>query len=445
MTAASMQQLIDTKSVIVCMGPGGVGKTTAAAALAVGGAMRGLRVVVLTVDPARRLAEAMGLAVKQDHGGQDGADPVGLSGSDPVVLSGSDPVGLSGSDPVVLRPSRELGRSSGLSNQPRRIPGPWEEKGGQLWGVMLDPRATFDDLITEHARSPKQRETILGNRLYQNLTTTLAGTNEYMAAERLRSLHADARFDLVVLDTPPAHHAIEFLDSPGRLSRFVDHRVYRTLLAPRPGVLRAMTSAANVVVRAIGQVVGSTLLADAIEFFNEFQGMDKGFRNRAAEIDEVLQSEETAYVLISSPRYEPLRAAGWIIEQLAQRNRQVDALIVNRMTPDFWPFADAVSWTEPGDAARRERPDDRPTGDQPPGDGSTGDGAGVEPADTHLIEDPLTKNLGAMLSLRRVEEQLILDAMGSEPDAIRVLLDEQADSVTDLDALKKLGKALLTN
>ncbi len=368
----SLSELLRSHSVVVCMGPGGVGKTTAAAALGIGAAQLGLRAVVLTVDPAKRLAEAMGL-------------------SDTAEKPAAE--------------ERRLGSSGGLGNEPRQIRGSWK---GELWGVMLDPQATFDSLIADHAQSDKQCKTILSNRLYRNLTTTLTGTNEYMAAERLRSLHLDERFDLVILDTPPAHHAIDLLDSPGRLSRFFDHRIYRTVLAPKPGVFRAMTSAANVVVRAIGQVVGSTLLADAIEFFNEFQGMDRGFRDRAAEIDRVLRSDKTAYVLVSSPRYEPLAAGRWIARQLGERTRGVDVLILNRMTPTFWPLDDMTRWEG--------------------------------------LTDPLSKNLSELANLRQAEEALLSQTLDSgdlqHPKVL--MLDEQAEPVTDLKALAHLAKKLLS-
>lgn len=417
---STLEPLIRSKSVLVCLGPGGVGKTTTAAALAIAGATLGLRVAVLTVDPARRLADAMGLKPTANDSGTADASSIAQTAS--RTAQTEDPSNDQASTPE----SAALGKNTGLDNDATLIDGPWD---GELWGVMLDPKATFDQLIDEYSQTTKQRDAILNNRLYQNLTTTLAGTNEYMAAERLRALHADDRFDLVVLDTPPAHHAIDLLDSPGRLSRFVDHPIYRTVLAPRPGMFKAMTSAANLVVRAIGQVVGSTLLADAIAFFNDFAGMDQGFRDRAAEVDQVLQSPETSYVLISSPRHEPLQAGKWIVEQLAERSRSVDALIVNRMTPAFWPTEDAEQLLD-GD-------------------------------------DPLVKNLLEMIKLRNAEESAVAEAMqdfdfsssdrgssrgspnvaqaGSKRDTelVQVLIDEQPTPVSDLEALTRLSQSLI--
>lgn len=390
-------RLIDSKSVVVCLGPGGVGKTTTAAALGIAGAKRGLRVAVLTVDPARRLAQAMGLQPESDGAG------VGPTQEDEQGTSSG------------------LGQNSGLGNDPQLIEGPW---GGELWGVMLDPKATFDQLIAEHADSERQRDAILKNRLYQNLTTSLAGTNEYMAAERLRSLHLDDRFDLVVLDTPPAHHAIDLLDSPGRLSRFFDHKLYRTILAPRPGVLRAMTTAANLVVRAIGQVVGSTLMADAIDFFNQFAGMDRGFRDRAAEVDELLASSQTSYVLISSPRSEPLAAARWVAKQLRDRGREIDALVVNRVTPNFFTKAD-LDDRSGSDVASSDAANPKPVG--PPA----------------AAPGPLEQNLAELEELRRAEIGLIDRAVKDLGSVEYVLIREFHQAITDIEGLDALGAILL--
>lgn len=371
---SNLAELLSQRSVIVCMGPGGVGKTTTAAALAIAGAEQGLRVVVLTVDPARRLAQAMGVGV--GVGTQQQSRP---------------------------------GDNAGLGNEPTQILGPWP---GELWGAMLDPKATFDGLIDRYAESDRQRDVVLRNRIYQNLTSSLGGTNEYMAVERLLALHLDERFDLVVLDTPPAQHAIDLLDSPGRLSRFVDHKLYRTILAPRPGVLRAVTSAANVVVRAIGQVVGSTLLADAIEFFNNFAGMDRGFRDRAVQIDRVLAAPETAYVLVCSARSEPLDAARWIATQLGERDRSIEALVINRLTPNFWPLSNAEKHSPEQDVWRRS-------------------------------ELRLERNLADLMTLRDREVELVQSARPDLGNPVVTLVDERAEPVVDIDGLRAIGESLV--
>lgn len=282
--------ILDTSPVILCLGSGGVGKTTTAAALAVAAAQNGRRVVVLTIDPARRLADAMGLT--------------------------------------------GTGGSKHLDNDARKVDGPWP---GELWASMLDPGATFDDLIREHAPTDEQAERIIGNRLYRNLTTTLSGTNEYMAAERLRSLHLDDRFDLVIVDTPPSKHAFDFLDSPRRLTRFFDHRLYKSVLAPRRGLLKAMNSATQLMMRALSRIVGAAFVEDVIDFFDAFEGIDRGFSERAGEVASLLVDERTAYVVVSAARHDPLREATWIGSNLRQRRRSVSLLVVNRLTPDFDP------------------------------------------------------------------------------------------------------------
>lgn len=266
--------------VVVCLGPGGVGKTTTAAALGLAAARGGRRVVVLTIDPARRLLDALGL-----QGTADGARPV------------------------------ELG-----------------DAAGTLHVAMLDPAATFDDVVRTHATSEAQVERILRNRIYRNLTAGLSGVSEYMASERLRALHDDDRFDLVVVDTPPSRHAFDFLDGPGRLARFVDHRIYRSVLAPRRGLLRAVNATAQLVVRTIARVVGADLVDDAVDFFAAFEGMDTGFRDRAAEVEALLGESSTRFVMIGSARRSAVDELRWIESNLRDRGLRPGTLIVNRLT-----------------------------------------------------------------------------------------------------------------
>ncbi len=267
-------------SVVVCLGPGGVGKTTTSAALAIALAQAGKRVVVLTIDPARRLADAMGL--------------------------------------------------DDLSNEPRQLSGDWS---GEVWAAMLDANATFRAVVEEHAADSTQAERIVSNRLFGDLTSSLSGTHEYMASERLHSLNRDDRFDVVVLDTPPSRHAFDFLDSPDRLVRFVDHPLYRSILAPRQGLMRMVNVAAQMVVRTIGRVVGAQLLDDVVDFFAAFEGMDEGFRTRAADVSELLASARTGYVLVTTPRVEAVEATRWIHDGLNQRSMTPALLIANRAMP----------------------------------------------------------------------------------------------------------------
>lgn len=271
-------EFIESHSVVVCLGAGGVGKTTTAAALAIRAAGIGRRVVVLTIDPARRLADAMGLA--------------GEFGNEAVL-----------------------------------VPGPWK---GRLWAAMLDPQETLDDLVVANSADDVQAERILANKLYVNISTTLGGTQEYMASERLLQLHKDEQFDLVVLDTPPSKHAFDFLDSPGRLNRFFDHPLYRTVLMPRKGLMKAVNTATQTGLKTIAQVVGASLVTDAVEFFAAFDGMDTGFAERAAETSELLHDASTGYAIVTSPRNESLKESQWIIDRLTSRSLRPDVVLVNR-------------------------------------------------------------------------------------------------------------------
>ncbi len=292
MTATALDAL--TASTIVCLGPGGVGKTSMSAAIGVALAQEGKRVVVLTIDPARRLADAMGL-------------------------------------------------DTGLGNEPQQIEGPWP---GELWASMLDPAAAFEQVVRDQAPSPAQANRILTNRLFANLVTSLSGTNEYMATERLFALGEDPRFDIVVVDTPPSRHAFDFLDAPGRLTRFIEHPLYRHVLAPRRGLLRAVSKANQLAVRTVSRIVGADLLTEVVDFFSLFDGMDDGFRDRAKLVDRHLASDDTAYVVVASARFQSVEEARWIGTNLTKRKRDITLLLINRVIPPS--FKDAASKAAPG-------------------------------------------------------------------------------------------------
>jgi len=278
----SLNELVRDRSIVICCGSGGVGKTTTAAALALQGARAGRRTVVVTIDPARRLADALG------------AGPIG--------------------------------------NEPHLIPGEWP---GTLHALMLDTKQTFDDLVSRYATDDSQRERILANRFYRNISNSLSGTQEYMAAEKLYELHTNEAYDLVVVDTPPTRNALDFLDAPRRLTHFLDHRLYRLLTAPNRSRLRAVNLAAQAFVRSTAKVVGAGALDDAIAFFQAFEGMEAGFRNRAAHVETLLRDPATAYVLVASPRSDTVTEALFFAAHLTTLNLSVDALVVNRMHPAF--------------------------------------------------------------------------------------------------------------
>ncbi len=279
---------LDGARVIVCCGSGGVGKTTTAATIGLELAHRGHRVVVVTIDPAKRLADALGL-------------------------------------------------SNGLTNEPSLLDAGPEVRagGGELWATMLDTAATFDGIVRANATDTDQAERILTNRFYRNIAGALSGTQEYMAAERLHALHGDSRFDVVVVDTPPSRHALDFLDAPGTLSRFLDHPLFKVLMAPARTSLRVLNFAAQPVLRAIGKVIGAEVLADAIAFFQAFEGMETGFRQRADEVTGLLRSPETRYVLVASPKHDTVEEASFFADRLRQSSMKVAALVVNRCTPTF--------------------------------------------------------------------------------------------------------------
>lgn len=291
---------VNSARVIVCAGSGGVGKTTVAAALAIAAARRGRRTAVVTIDPARRLADAMGL--------------------------------------------------DRLGNDPSPVEGPWGEGGG-LVALMLDTRATFDALVTRYGSDQAQRDRILANRFYQNIAGALSGTQEYMANEKLFELTSSGDYDLVVVDTPPTRNALDFLDAPAQLARMLDHRVYRVLTAPGRGVTRLVGRAAQTVVRLAARVVGAAVIDDAIGFFSAFEGMEQGFRERSATVRALLDSADTAFVLVASPRPETVAEAEEFARRLRDQNVTVRALIVNRVHPRFDIAVDRVA--ELRDAARQ--------------------------------------------------------------------------------------------
>ena len=278
----TLAELVEQRRIIVCTGTGGVGKTTTAAVLALEAARRGRRAVVVTIDPAKRLADTLGIA--------------------------------------------ELG------NEPTRIEGEWP---GELWALMLDTKRTFDSLVATYAADEEQAERILGNRFYRNISGALSGTQEYMAGEKLHELHESGRFDLVVVDTPPTRHALDFLDAPRRLTAFLDHKLYRALVAPTRAYLRAVNMAAQAVMRTIGKVVGAEALEDGLAFFTAFDGMEQGFRDRADRVQELLTDPATAYVLIASPRADTVAEASYFADRLEQSAVPVAALVLNRAHPRF--------------------------------------------------------------------------------------------------------------
>ncbi|UFN43275.1 ArsA family ATPase [Nocardioides okcheonensis] len=284
--------LVDDRGtgIIVCCGSGGVGKTTTSAALALRAAERGRKVVVLTIDPARRLAQAMGIEQLDNT---------------PRPVAG-------------VRPKR--GRS-----------------GGSLDAMMLDMKRTFDEVVESQA-SPEKARQILDNPFYVALSSSFAGTQEYMAMEKLGQLHrqaqADGTYDLIVVDTPPSRSALDFLDAPERLSSFLDGRFIRLLLAPAKGPARLMTAGLSVVTNALTKVLGAQVLRDMQTFVAAFDTLFGGFRQRADQTFALLQADGAAFVVVAAPEPDALREAAYFVDRLTDDAMPLAGLVVNRVTPD---------------------------------------------------------------------------------------------------------------
>jgi anion-transporting ArsA/GET3 family ATPase len=284
-----MTQLPD-QGVVICCGSGGEGKTTVAAALALEGARRGRRACVVTIDPAKRLADALGLAE--------------------------------------------------LTNTPGKIEGDWP---GELWALMLDTKTTFDNLVTRYAGGEDQARRILANGLYRNISGALSGTQEYMAMEKLYELHDEGRFDLIVVDTPPSRNALDFLDAPRRLTRLLDNRIFRLLVMPTRAYLKAVSAATQAFLRTVAKVVGAEVVGDAVAFFQAFEGMEQGFRDRAQHVNDLLEDAATVFVLVASPRADTVDEALFFADKLEESGIDVDALVVNRLHPRFGEMGTAGS------------------------------------------------------------------------------------------------------
>jgi anion-transporting ArsA/GET3 family ATPase len=274
--------LVADSRIVVCTGSGGVGKTTTAAVLALHAARQGRRACVVTIDPARRLADALGL--------------------------------------------------EGLTNAPAQIAGDW---AGELWALMLDTKSTFDTLVTRNAASPDQAEAILANRFYRNISGALSGTQEYMAMEKLYELNEAEEFDVIVVDTPPTRNALDFIDAPRRLTHFLDHRLYRMVTAPTRGFVKAVNVAAQAFLRTVSKVVGGDVVRETVLFFQAFDGMEQGFRLRAERVLALLSEPETSFVLVTAPRRDVVEEAAFFAAKLGEAGIPVRALIVNRMHPRF--------------------------------------------------------------------------------------------------------------
>ena len=270
----SLEPLLEGKRMIICAGSGGVGKTTTAAAVALGLAGSGLKVAVVTIDPARRLANALGL--------------------------------------------------SELSNEPTRVD---VEAPGELWAMMLDAKRTFDQLIERLAPDAQTRDEVFANRIYQQLSTAVAGSQEFTAIAKLYELDQEGAWDVLVLDTPPARNALDFLDAPARLTRFFQGRAIRMFLKPA-GLFGRGT---GLVFSVLRRITGVDLLRDLSAFFHALSGMIDGFTERARRVGALLEDPATTFLIVTAPRHDPVEEAIFFHRKLREAGLPFGGLVVNRV------------------------------------------------------------------------------------------------------------------
>ena len=283
-----MKARLADKRVVICAGSGGVGKTTTSAELAMGLAAEGKRVAVVTIDPARRLADALGVD--------------------------------------------ELGNEPHLVD-PARLAGHGIEVTGELWAMMLDPKRTFDDLIARLAPDDDARDEVLSNRIYQQLSGAVAGSQEFTAVAKLYELDRSGRFDVLVLDTPPSRNALDFLDAPDRLTGFFEGRALRVFLAPTGLAAKVVGRGTSVVFSVLKRLTGVDLLQDLSVFFRALGGLIEGFKERAAGVKELLADESTTFIVVTSPEREPVEEAIFFAGKLRDAGMRFGGLVVNRVHP----------------------------------------------------------------------------------------------------------------
>jgi anion-transporting ArsA/GET3 family ATPase len=282
----SVSEILEGKDVCICAGSGGVGKTTTSAAIAAGMAARGLRVCVLTIDPAKRLADSLGL--------------------------------------------KELGNEARRVD-PKLFAAQGVEIEGELWAMMLDAKATFDELVARHAEDEESRDRVLENRIYQQISSALTGSQEYMAMEKLFELHSEGRYDLLVLDTPPTRNALDFLDAPKRLTQFIEGRSLRVFMKPTGLAAKVAGRGASVALGVLRRIVGFDLIADLAEFFNAFSGMVEGFQARAKRVNNLLADPHTCFLVVCGPQGEPIDEAVYFHRKLVEAKLAFGGVIVNKV------------------------------------------------------------------------------------------------------------------
>lgn len=287
------RRLVEQHGTIVCAGSGGVGKTTTAAAIGLWGAMTGRRTVVLTIDPARRLADSIGLPI-------------------------------TGGGEVEIEPEWLRQRSIELR--------------ASLSAKMLDQKGAWDSLVERHASSPEVRDRIFANRFYQHLSESFAGSQDYMAVEELCALQESGRYDLIVVDTPPSKHALDFLQAPRRISDFLDRDVIRWFVTPMSAgwsTMRLMNRTAGFLFRKLEEATGVGVLSEISDFFASMSSIFENFGERLKRVERALQGSGTAFVLVSSPEELALEEAEYLTEQMRQLSMPLRGVVLNRVRPEF--------------------------------------------------------------------------------------------------------------
>jgi anion-transporting ArsA/GET3 family ATPase len=286
----NVADMLEGKRVCVCAGSGGVGKTTTSAAIALGMAAQGAKVAVVTIDPANRLANALGLQELEN-------------------------------EPRRVEPSRLA--SADL------------EVKGELWAMMLDPKRTFDELIERIAPDPARAEEIKANRVYRELSTAVSGSQELTAIAKLYELDQEGRFDVLVLDTPPSRNALEFLDAPSRLNAFLEGRALKAFLRPTGLGMRVLGRGALPLLSGLRRITGIDLISDLSTFFQLLGDMTNDFSQRAAQVETLLRADTTAFLLVTSAAREPIDEAIWFAERLQTDGLPFAGVVVNRVHHDL--------------------------------------------------------------------------------------------------------------
>jgi len=375
--ALDVDALLDDRrtEIIVCCGSGGVGKTTTAAALALRAAERGRTVVVLTIDPARRLAQSLGLSVLDNT-------PATVDAGPAVVAA-----------------------------------------GGRLDAMMLDMKRTFDEVVEAHA-SPEKAEQMLANPFYVALSSSFAGTQEYMAMEKLGQLYArkDRGWDLIVVDTPPSRSALDFLDAPEHLSSLLDGRFIRLLMAPARGPVRLLSAGVGVVTNVLSKVLGANVLRDLQTFIAAFDTLFGGFRQRAERTYALLQAPQTAFVVVATPEPDALREAAYFVERLGEDKMPLAGLVLNRVTGNSVPALSRERALEAADRLRAEFPDDG------------------EPE--HAAVEGLLRVHAERAGSRQRQLRLIRRFIAAHPWVAATAVPALAGDVHDVDGLRRIGELL---